>query len=211
MLLKNFKLLFLLTLPLSTYTNSSYAECAREDIDHYLNKGFTPEQITAICTKALVRPADKKSTDNSKLITETNIGQNTLLKKNEQLLIEAIKGRNILLTNDALQYTLKICVEYGEEDLYGFAPNACPVIKFIIARKNLEVIKSQKKYIFFGDNEIKIKATIEREVISGLEKNKPYEKKLIQQQIETGDYTFIPIRDDISLTDVEQVLRQLSH
>lgn len=124
--------------------------------------------------------------------------------------MEAIKGRNILLTNDTLQYTLKICLEYGEEDLYGFAANACPVIKFTIARKNLEVIKSQKKYIFFGDNEIKIKATIKREVISGLEKNKIDEKKLIQQQLETGDYTFIPIRDDISLTDIEQVLREIS-
>ena len=211
MLIKNFKLLFLLTLSLSTYTNSSYAECAREDIDHYLSNGFTPEQITAICTKALVKATDKTSTDNTKQITETNISQNTLLKKNEQLLKEAIKGRNVLLTNDSLQYTLKVCVEFGEEDLYGFAANACPVINFIIARNNLEVIKSQKKYIFFGDNEIKIKATIKREVISGLEKNKPDEKKLIQQQIETGDYTFIPIRDDISLTDVEQVLRQLSY
>ena len=46
---KNFKLLFLLSLPLSIYTNSSYAECSRDDIDHYLDKGFTPEQIAGMC------------------------------------------------------------------------------------------------------------------------------------------------------------------
>jgi len=202
--------LFLLTLILCIYTNSSFAKCTRKDIDHYLNKGFTPEQITTICSNAPTIATDNEPTNDSKQITETDIDQKTLIKKNELLLMEAIKGRNILLTNDTLQYTLKICLEYGEEDLYGFAANACPVIKFTIARKNLEVIKSQKKYIFFGDNEIKIKATIKREVISGLEKNKIDEKKLIQQQLETGDYTFIPIRDDISLTDIEQVLREIS-
>jgi hypothetical protein len=29
----------------------SYAGCSRDDIDHYLSKGFTPGQITALCTQ----------------------------------------------------------------------------------------------------------------------------------------------------------------
>ncbi len=29
----------------------SYAGCSRDDIDHYLSKGFTPGQVTALCTQ----------------------------------------------------------------------------------------------------------------------------------------------------------------
>ena len=210
---KNFKLLFLLSLPLSIYTNSSYAECSRDDIDHYLDKGFTPEQITSMCTTPPINNTVKVSDEklSNEEMTETVADEKKSVNKHEQFLKEAIKGRNVFLTNDALQYTLKVCFEYGEQDLYGFAPKACPVIKFTIARKDLEIIRSQKKYIFFGADEIKIKGSIEREVISGLENNKSEEIKIINELLETGNQTTIPIRDDISSADVEQVLLQLSH
>jgi hypothetical protein len=114
------------------------------------------------------------------------------------------------VTADSLQYTLKVCIEYGQEDIYGFAPKACPNIRFVIARKDLEVVKSQKKYIFFGDEEIQVKGAISREITGGLEKNNSEEQDKIQQLIESGDYTFIPIRDDISSDSVEQALLQLT-
>lgn len=207
---KNSKLFFLLALPLSIYTNSSYAECARDDVDHYLDKGFTPEQITTICSTPSVNNTDKAVNKKSSTEKITETDETHSLKKNEQFLKDAIKGRNILLTNDSLQYTLKVCIEYGDEDMYGFAPKACPKIRFIIARKGLEVIKSQKKYIFFGTDEIKIKSTIRREIVGGLEKNTAEEQQLIQQLLESGDHTVIPIRDDISLDSVERTLLRLS-
>lgn len=225
MKLKNFKL-FLPTLALSIYASPGYAECARDDINFYLGKGFTPEQITAICTTASGKPANNESINNTEQqgaeklsdeelsteeITETNTGQTTSLKKNEQFLKEAINGRNILLSNDSLQYSLKTCYNYGEEDQYGFAPKACPIVKFVIALKGLEVTRSGKKYIFFGDHEIEVKSKkITREITAGLEEHKPEEQQQIQKHLESGDQTIIPIRDDISLTDVEQVLLQLS-
>ena len=209
---KNSKLFFLLALPLSIYTNSSYAECTRVDIDHYLDKGFTPEQITTMCTTPTVNNTDKAV--NKKLsaekITATGSDEIYSLKKNERFLKEAIKGRNVLLTDNSLQYTLKVCIEYGDEDMYGFAPKACPKVRYTIARKGLEVIKSQKKYIFFGSDEIKVKSTIRREIVGDLEKNTIEEQQLIQQLLESGDHTVIPIRDDISLDSVEQVLLQVS-
>ena len=219
MKLKNFKLFFLPTLALSIYASPGYAECAREDVNFYLGKGFTPEQITAICTTSSTKPASDESINssdkqtnkklNTEAITETDADQKTSLKKNEQFLKEAINGRNILLTDDSLQYTLKTCYKYGEEDQYGFAPKACPIVKYVVALKGLEVTRSGKKYIFFGDHEIEIKATIRREIISGLEEHKAEEQQQIQKHLESGDQTIIPIRDDISLADVKQVFLQL--
>ncbi|MDH5388070.1 MAG: hypothetical protein OEY06_06445 [Gammaproteobacteria bacterium] len=216
MTFKSFKLFLILVLPLTMYANTSYAECARNDIDHYLNKGFTPEQITSICATTPLKtskPEIPHDEDEPEKTHHTNqdTNQTTAHEKNEQFLKEAIKGRNVTLTKDSLEYTLKVCIEYGDEDLYGFAPKACPIIRYTIARKGLEITKSQKKYIFFGAYEIKIKSTIKREIISGLENNKSNEIILINEKLETGDHTFIPVRDDISIVEVEQVLLQLSH
>lgn len=185
-------------------TNLSYAQCARNDVDYYLSKGFTPEQITNICAIAPLR-SDKSLGEAS-----NSLPQQPALEKDEQFLKHAIKGRNVLLTDDSLQYTLKVCIEYGDEDMYGFAPKACPKVRFTIARKGLEVIKSQKKYIFFGSDEIKVKSTVRREIVGDLEKNTAEEQQLIQQLLESSDHTVIPIRDDISLDSVEQVLLQIS-
>lgn len=188
----------LLAISLAVLPDYCYAACAREDIDHYLDKGFTPEQVTSMCTTPSINNINKASDE----ISSDN--------KHEQFLKEAIKGRNVLLNDDSLQYTLKVCIEYGDEDMYGFAPKACPKVRFTIARKGLEVIKLQKKYIFFGADEIKVKSTIRREIVGDLDKNTAEEQQLIQQLLESGDHTFIPIRDDISLDSVEQALLRLS-
>ena len=217
---KHSKLFFLLALSTSSFTTYSYAECARDDINYYLSKGFTPDQITAICTTSSIKPEDNKSVNNTdkqndqesgeKEMIETNNNQKTSPNKNEQFLKEAINGRNISLSNDSLQYSLKTCYNYGEEDQYGFAPKACPIVKYVIDLKGLEVIRSGKKYIFFGDHEIEVKATIRREIIGGLEEHEAGEQQQIQKHLESGDQTIIPIRDDISLADVEQVFLQLA-
>jgi len=203
-------------LVLTSYTSTAYSKCEREDINFYLDKGFSPEQITAICTDSPSQPADVSAITATEKngtgdLTEPVSNQDTLQKKNEQLLKEAIKGRYVILDNHALQYTLKVCIEYGSEDLYGFAPSACPIIRYTITRKGLEIIKSQKKYIFFGANEIKIKGEISREVISGLEKNSAHEIEIIRTKLETGEHTIIPVRDDIAITEIEQVLLQIAY
>lgn len=41
----------------------AYAACEREDIDYYLGKGFTPAQITAICTQGPATKASETKTD----------------------------------------------------------------------------------------------------------------------------------------------------
>ena len=204
-MLRKVKLTPLLALSLAAYSSHTYAECARDDIDHYLNKGFTPEQITKICTTS---PATSTKPESN---TENNlIQQSTSHEKNKKFLQEAIKGRDIILTNDLLQYTLKTCIEYDEEDQYGFAPKACPFVKYTIALKDLQVIKSRKKYIFFGTDEIKVKSTITREILGGLKKYKAEEKRRIIEKLESGEHTIIPIRDDISIEQVEHVLLNLA-
>ena len=128
----------------------------------------------------------------------------------EQFLRTAIKGEDIFLTGDSLHYTIKMCIQYGGEDLFGFVPTACPHVKFVVALKRLEVLRSDKRYILFGPAEITIKGEIKRDIIGGLEDQKPWDRKMILKKFETGDKTVIPIREGISLDRVAAVLEQLA-
>ena len=214
MISKKIRLFPLLALPLAVYTNISYAECARDDIEFYLGKGFTPEQITTLCKSSASKPTiDKPAVEEAPqkaTHSEPATKQVTSGNKDEQFLKEAINGRDISLSSDSLQYTLKTCYEYADEDQYGFAPKACPTIKFNIALKGLEITRSGKQYVFFGDHEIAIKSTITRKIIGNLEGYKPEQQEQIRKHLESGNETILPIRDDISPKSVEQTLHRLA-
>ena len=54
--------IFLLLVVCILLNNNVYAECKKEDVDYYLEKGFTTEQVTALCS------GDVKTTKKSKSI-----------------------------------------------------------------------------------------------------------------------------------------------
>lgn len=213
---KNLKITLPATLALLTGMNQVYAECSRDDIDYYLSKGFTTGQITDICkvpvSSATNEPskssANEEDNDGKKVVPLANTKQ--AANTNEKFLRDAIKGRDITLTNHSLQYTLKTCVEYGDEDLYGFAPKACPKVRYEIELKGLEVIKSGKKYLVYGDEELHVKGNIKRKVIKGLEKLKPEERELFLKKLNAHNQTIIPVREDITADSVKQVLQDIS-
>ena len=189
-------------------SHNAYSACSRGDVDYYFSKGFSTDQITTLCGSA-----------SSSQTSTTNKESSTIIKTSEQqpvsnngtqlFLREAIKGRNVVLANNTLAYTLKVCINYGEEDLYGFAPEACPNVRFHIALKDLEV-KEPVKRTFFSPHEIEIKGNITRSIIDGLEKHKAEDQALILKLLESGNKTIIPVRDDISIDKVFQTLNQLA-
>ena len=128
----------------------------------------------------------------------------------EQFFKIAIKGKDILLTSDALHYTIPMCIQYGQEDLFGFTPKTCPDVKFVVGLKELEVLSTRKGDWFFGPGEVTVQGKITREIIGQLEDLDPRERRSALKKFETGDKTVIPIREDISLDRVQAQLEQLA-
>ena len=101
-------------------------------------------------------------------------------------------------------------MQYGEEDLFGFTPKTCPDVKFVIGLKDLEVLRGGRKYLFYGPGEVRVRGNISREIIGQLDDLKPRERRYVLRKFDTGDITVIPIREDISLDRVIEVLEQLA-
>lgn len=191
-------LLLLATTALIYNPQIAWSDCSREDVEFYLAKGFTTEQITRLCETSSAR------------IQHSNIRSQTSGNDTELFLREAIKGRDVSLSDESLAYTLRTCIQYGNEDIYGFTPEACLHTRYQIDLKGLKVSEPEKKYLFFKPDSIEINGIINREVMSGLEKYKTEDQKLILEKLESGDKTSIPVRDDISIEQVFQTLQQLS-
>ena len=205
---RNYAIIFLASLVFMVFSTQANAACSRDDVEFYLAKGFSTEQITALCsasstTGSETPQSEKKSSEQHS--ASVAVDDKTLFLKT------AIKAKDISLSSDSLIYTQKICIEYGEEDMFGFAPKVCPNVKFIIALKDLAVLETGKKYYFYGTPEVRVKSTIKREIIGNLNDQKPEDRELILEKFEQGDKTAIPIRDDFSLEQVKQVLQELSN
>ena len=188
------------------------AACSREDVTFYLDRGFTADQITSRCSEASAPSGESlKSEHRSEQQSSEQQAVSSAADDNAVFLGVAIKAKKIMLSSDSLQYTQKVCIEYGEEDLFGFAPNVCPDVTFIISLKGLEVLGTGKKYGFYGTQEARVKSSkIKREIIGELKDKKAEERERILEVFETGDETVIPVRDDFSLEKVARVLKELS-
>lgn len=187
-------------------SSQASAACSRDDITYYLSKGFTTDQVTALCSEASA-PTGERQQGSESQAAPPEIDDNALFMK------RAIKGHEIKMNSNSLQYTQKkMCMEYGEEDLFGFTPKVCPDVTFTIALKGLEVLETGKKYGFYGTPEVKIKSSVIKRVIIGELKNmKLEERELVLEKFEKGFETAIPVRDDFSLEKVEKVLLELSN
>ena len=206
--------IFLVSLGFMMYSSQANAACSRDDVTFYLDKGFSTDQITVLCNEAST-PASETPQSESKSEAQQSEQPSASAAADDNVLFlnRAIKAQKINLSSDSLSYTQKkMCMEYGEEDLFGFTPKVCPDVIFTIALKGLEVLDTGKKYGFYGTPEVRVKSSVIKRVIIGeLKDKKPEERELILEVFEKGFETAIPIRDDFSLEQVKQVLLELSN
>ncbi|MFP3982237.1 MAG: hypothetical protein ACLFV2_00905 [Desulfurivibrionaceae bacterium] len=225
--LKKSALLLAGCLLLPVFPGQSQGACSRSDVDYYLEKGFTHEQIADICrgpvqekepirqdngSKTEVTTDDPLSPDQS---SETPTKTRPQSKSGypgtpEKFLAESIDGYDIDITGDYLKYTRERCLEYGEEDLFGFKGKVCPEILYTIDLRGMKVLSSEKEYLFFGDERVKVEGEISRQIIGGLEELPEKERELVTETVqEDGDQLIIPIREGVPVKRVIDNLEKL--
>ena len=141
-------------------------ECTRTDIDHYLDRGFTPDQVTKICSPEKKSPKEKPATTaQTPAPTESapvppadlqNIEDKIYLKT-------VIDAEEVELNEDHLSYIIDRCLTYGEER-FNLKDSACVVMKTRIARNGLKVINTVNPIMLLRDAQLLISAQIHREI-----------------------------------------------
>ena len=136
------------------------AQCGREDVEFYLEKGFSPEQITALCTTT---EADTNTLSTKQRQPVANNNQ-ALMTQPEVYLLTAIDSAKAEIKDGALLFEQTICTKHGPVTSMGRQNQVCPNVAFVIKLDDLRITGQQKRPKFIGGNHIKVAGNIAQSV-----------------------------------------------
>ena len=163
-----------------------YANCSKDDINYYLEKGFSHDQVTKLCS------SESKSRKNNNYIsfkdeyvdTQDADYQKRMRIERQVFLKGSIAAKNIRIRGRCFDILKKYVEEIllkksGSTD--GANVEGCAVMKTSINLANIEVNPNAKRErVFFGDKQIHVKGDVNKEIIGGLENLDEFNKKLIK-------------------------------
>jgi len=214
-------LILLITLYLLIPT-LSYSACSKEDIQFYLEKGFTQEQITQLCATSSSESAvpDYKPYQQKVIIYkdggEPGIDKDGFTKEERTAINDLKAGGDIIklnVTSSHINYVRKVCIITGNSPEVDQRFRTCPEVAFRVAREGLVAASSGKKLLVFGTAVVALNGTIDRELRGNWDDYPVSVRKELKRSFnwkEDGSKTDFPVRGDYSVTKIVNALRTLS-
>ncbi len=182
------------------------AKCSKEDVDYYLEKGFTTEQVAAMCSEEIISSIDLKNdvykTFSDEYADEQDEEYVKKMRIERQVFLKsAIGAQKVKIKGTTLSYESEICGRNAIK-LSGATDRAniegCAAIVTLINLSNIEVsMKQRREKIFFGTKEIFVTGDVKHRIIGGLEHLSSFEKNILEpmllKKLKNGEAR-IPIR-----------------
>ena len=227
------KSFFSITILLSflfTFSTAWANVCSKADIDFYLQRGFSHEQVVRLCSNAPVMgqktpaktspaPAQTKpvvtpaisTTDTTTPTTDTTQPAGNMVSQSDLIYFKtAIESDQVELTPDSLSYTRSGCIKYGEEDITGFKEDACVTTRTKIERSGLKVLKAQSGIFLIRDAELIVAGKITREVLDADKLKTKKRKTFLAEYSLNPAQINIPLRSGIKPNEVAARLQALA-
>lgn len=185
-----------LTLCIALLQLEAHATCSREDVDHYLDKGFNPDQITVLC-QPTVAPSTGQQTNQS-----TAIPSHATLT---DVLTQSLDVKNLSVSDTHIYYTHRHCLAFGAKTQQGTTKQFCPMFDYTIALENLEIVSIKKKKLFTKEKVMTLKTQVSKQLSNG-DTYKQLKQKLIDQYIAEEDTVQIPLHADAPLKKLTEEL-----
>jgi hypothetical protein len=188
------------------------AKCSKEDVDYYLEKGFTTEQVAAMCSEEIISSKDLTSDVYKNFSDEYADEQDEeYLKKmrieRQVFLKSAIGAQKVKIKGTTLSYESEICgrnsiKKSGSTD--GSNIEGCAVILTSINLSDVEVsMKQRREKIFFGTKEIFVTGDIKYRIIGGLRNLSSFDKSILEpmllKKLKNGEAR-IPLRSGLDFS-----------
>lgn len=198
----------------------AFSKCSKEDIEFYLEKGFTQDQITQLCATSGESEIPDYQPYQQKVIVYTNEegpGKKDGFTKEERVAINDLKaGGDIIklqVTPTHINYIRKVCIISGNSPEYDQRYKTCPEVSFKIARDGLIAASSGKKLLILGTAVVRLEGDIDRKLRGNWEDYPITVRKELKRNFnwkEDGHKTNFPVRGDYSVTRIVNAMRTLS-
>lgn len=212
-------------------TSTAWANvCSKADIDFYLQRGFSHEQVVRLCnnadvmgqkTPATISPVPAQTmpvvtpaippTDTTIPTTDTVKPAGNKVSQSDLIYFKtAIESDQVELTPGTLSYMRSGCIKYGEEDFIGFKEDACVKTRTTIDRSGLKVIKAQSGIMLVRDAELIVTGNIKREILDADKLKAKKRKGLLAEYSLNPTQINIPLRSGIKPNEVAARLQALA-
>lgn len=120
------------------------ADCSREDVDHYLSKGFTPEQIVSLCgdaSEAPPSPEPPPAASSAGGAADSDESRRAL-----DYLDQATRAEKWHIDEEGvLSFSHPVKVVFGEEDVFGNRERVRPYIDVSLKLSELRIVGLSKR------------------------------------------------------------------
>ena len=192
----------------------AWAECAREDIQFYLDKGFTTEQVTQLCAGSTGGEKKKYRAYTEEYVDRQDREYQARMRlEREAALRNAIEATDIRIERGYLYYIRPQCVSEGVEKDRAFGLKSCPNIRYRIKLAGLEIDeKEYKKRFLFGQRMVRVVGVIGRQEMPGAFADIPdeYWRNVLRKRLEKGNSTKIPLRAGVDFHFARDALQDMA-
>ncbi len=219
------KIATLAVLSVSALFSSSGAianSCSKSDIDYYLQRGFTNDQVVQLCAGPAVTQNTSQSTtqniaqSNAQVNTQSQAQkqqsqQNNQVREDQSYLSAAIDAENISMTSQNMTLYPRECIDYGPSTGKASADlieTICVNTKLNINFTGMKIGKATKGLLFVRDSSLNIKGNIQRELL-GMNELRRQDKEAILEKLSTNPTeVFLRIRKGINPSSVGDRLKK---
>ena len=177
-------------------SGANAADCGREDIAFYLEEGFTPEQITRMCSTAMT--GEEAAGQNTGDLRSLDPPDPADSGDPATYLALAIDSDAVFVDDDRISFRHTVCAERGRVE-------TCPDITLEVDLRGLQITDTGRGAD--GESALEVQGNIQRQ-INNYEALTPAGRQVVDR-LYTERRAQIPIREGVSAEQAGRALRLL--
>lgn len=195
-----------------------WAECTPDTVQFYLEKGFSQEQITKLCSHVASDAPSYQPYQKPVVIVQEGYAPENSVEERSAIneLKGGIDGRSIDVTDTHINFIRKVCIRAGNAPERDQRVEKCIDSAYSIARDGLQVMESGSRLLLFGQQQVEIiSSDIQRKFLvadpwGGYSADIRYLLQRKYESQEEGHNTVLPLRKSASLSQIVHSIRTIA-
>ena len=175
------------------------SSCSKADIEYYLQKGFSHDQVTKLCSIPVAAAPSQG---------QVPAQQNSPQGADQSFLAAALDAKNVTLNQNQLSYSSKECADYGPPNNTDLIEEACVNSTVTINFSGLKIKKIANGFFLIKDAQFIVEGNLKRDYLNFGSVRRQEQTEVLRLLPKKPNRVNIPIRRGIDPEDVAQRLRK---
>lgn len=200
---------------------AAFSACDPDTVQFYLDKGFTQEQITALCVESNNATPEYQPYQKPVVIYQEGgqiggVGGNTEETRALAKLKNSLAARSIEITNTKINFIAPVCTVGGNSPEIDQRVKHCSDVAFSIARDDLIVTQGGQQFLAFGTKRLEISSSeiirkhITEDPWAGYSPDIKYSLKNHYESQNSGNTMYLPLSNSADIDEVAAAVRTIS-